>query len=340
MACAFDVPRVAVCIENDMQLKPPGKKCARAGLPHLPGGLQRSYSSPMALTCPGGWMDQHQQLMGSRGREYKDRQRATSTQSSAMATGEWGARAATIRPGTGVQTIAAPGGGHTQGARHLRPHTQVHEFSATGDRPRSSSSQARYRTGAHGFSYGGDSRHYNREKHGWHDPRGQAEALRLANPRETGSHAWHSRKARDHVGYGDDGVVNLGDIQVTATSGDGPTWFLGPKTVPGPFSTTQVPVRRCPQLSMTSDGKIVIQAKTYKQGPNLDVIETLHDGPHPPTPRRMVDRPQNWQEKIKANHPARRNNLKHGGCQTVQTHMPTSRHKTTETYDNGLRRLY
>merc|ERR1740138_669124 len=115
-------------------------------------------------------------------------------------------------------------------------------FTAMGDRPRTGVS-ARWQTGAHGFSYG-DPRAYNHERHGWHDPRGQSETMRLKHPPNEGSWAWHMRKARDHVGYGDDGVVNWGDVQVTAVSGDGPDWFVGTRTVPGPFNTKYVPVRR------------------------------------------------------------------------------------------------
>merc|ERR1712151_369600 len=77
-------------------------------------------------------------------------------------------------------------------------------------------------------------------------------------------------------GYGDDGMVNWGDIQTTAVSGDGPDWFVGSRTVAGPLSTKTVPVRRHPYCNI--EGKqMLIRGKTFETGPHLESFEPLHD---------------------------------------------------------------
>ena len=66
---------------------------------------------------------------------------------------------------------------------------------------------------------------------------------------------WILNKAKNHTGYGFDGRVNPGEVQVTAISGDTPEWFLGPRTFEGPFHCKSVPVRRCPDVNFTVLGK-------------------------------------------------------------------------------------
>merc|ERR550525_881988 len=68
---------------------------------------------------------------------------------------------------------------------------------------------------------------YDSRKHGWYHPQGQLEHARLADPSEHGSWAWMARKARDHTGYGDNGIVSSGDTQCSAVSEDAPHWFIG-----------------------------------------------------------------------------------------------------------------
>lgn len=173
-------------------------------------------------------------------------------------------------------------------------------------------------TGAMGYST------YNPEKHGWHDPRGQMEHTRLCDPPQGRSWAWDMRKSRNHIGYGN-GMIEWGDVQCTAVSGDGPDWFVGTKTNPGPFTTKTVPVRRCPHVHI--EGKDMrIRGKTYDHPENLQIVETMHETNHPP------DKP-----KRKAKHDpmytanrARGCSLIHGGCQTKPDPMPLSRHVCRE----------
>jgi len=274
-------------------------------------------------------MDDHQRMMNTR-TPLKETMRSSSQ-----------SFRGTLRAGEPVPTISAPAGGRTQGARELRPKKtrDYNDLTATGDRP---GKMPQWETGAEGFRYCADNRSYNAARHGWHHPLGQAESLRLADPSQSGSWRWTMTKARDHNGYGDDGQVEKRDVQVTAVSGDGPQWFLGPKTAPGPFHTKYVPVKRCPMNWI--DGKeMKIRGKSYKQGPCLNIIETLHDTPEPPE----VVRPpkvETWKTKLTdpAHHVARKNNLIYGGCQTRDhvSAFPQSRMRFEETYDHGLCRRF
>eukprot|EP00928_Gymnodinium_smaydae_P064101 TRINITY_DN47517_c0_g1_i1.p2 TRINITY_DN47517_c0_g1~~TRINITY_DN47517_c0_g1_i1.p2 ORF type:complete len:338 (+),score=51.41 TRINITY_DN47517_c0_g1_i1:200-1213(+) len=335
-AAGFDVPRVKVNHETDMALKPAGKKCHAMGLPRLPGGMSRSYSCPKVLSCPGGWLHHTLQEADGRRSAYQNRMRETATLSDSMARGEFGRQHATIRASTSHGAI--PAGGRTQGAKHYLQPNSVAGHPAAGDRPRSSARHA----GGEGFRYCSDSRAYNHARFGWHDPRGQAEAARLAEPSEPGSWAWTMRKARDHVGYGDDGVVNQGDVQITAISGDGPDWFIGTRTQPGPLNTKIVPVRRCPHVSIEGN-KVMVRAKTYNQGMALDVLETTHDGPDVPPVQKA---PPNktvahfLSQKVMQEHPAKKNNFYHGGCQIHAPQFPPTRHRFLEQYENALRRPF
>lgn len=188
----------------------------------------------------------------------------------------------------------ATGGGRTHGARHLMP------ASDSG---------------------------YDPTKHDWCDPRGQAEQVRLRAENQIGSHAWLMRKAKDHVGYGVDGRVNMGEVQGTAVSGDAPTWFLGPRTAPGPFGTRKVPVSRCPDVLVCADGTLRYRSKTFKAGEGLSTIESYHDSAVPP-PRSAPKVIENFQTKAlreSMHNPARGCNLVHGGCQQLPPRHPKSR---------------
>jgi len=240
--------RVKISKETDMRLKPSGKRCAPAGMPNLPGGMMRCHSMPGAiLTCPTGWLAEDGARRDLRGRQHVETLRATSAHSASLHDGTWSALEGTIRPNT-VALERCAGGGRTQGARSMRPMTEgaVHRGM------------------------------YDSRFHGWHDPRGQLEATRLNEPVQPRSWAWTMRKARDHLGYGADGMVSTGDVQGTAVSGDNPDWFVGTRTVPGPFSTKTVPVKRCPFVHI--EGKQVrVRAKSFNQGDYLDCNETMHD---------------------------------------------------------------
>lgn len=158
---------------------------------------------------------------------------------------------------------------------------------------------------------------YDPRKHGWHDPRGQAENTRLCDPPAARSHAWNSRKARDHIGYGEDGMVSWGDIQSTAVSQDGPTWFVGTRTVPGPFSTKTVPVRRCPLVHL--DGQTVrARGKTYEHAGNLRTVETLHASNDVPIKTKK--------KAVQDFNPAMYHSMINGGCQIKERPFPLSSH--------------
>merc|ERR1712039_1163306 len=191
-----------------------------------------------------------------------------------------------------------PAGGRTQGARHLRPS--------------SSASSIRY----------------DSTKHHWYHPNGLAETQRLVEPSDHASWAWTMRKARDHVGYGDDGVVNWGDVQTTAVSADMPDWLVGPRTLPGPRGTRKCPVRRCPVVNI--DGKQMrTRAKTYKQGPHLETIETLHEGPQPRSSARPVPKknPLTYENRAVVCH------IDHGGCQVKPDPTSPSAFITYDMFD-------
>lgn len=275
------VPKVTVSRENDMRLRPAGKMCAPAGLPNLPGGLMRAHSQPqMVLTCPGGWFHHHQEHKASLGREFRDRQRATLSHNGNVVNGIAGDATASLRPAS--STAALPGGGKKQGVRQL-------QLSAEKDLLAE----------------------YDARRHGWPDPRAQAERNRQADPTQPGSWSWQIGKATNHNGYGIDGRVDKSDIQITAVSGDAPGWFTGTRDLPGPYGTRKNPVRRHPQV--TIEGREVkVRAKTYLIGNDMTTIEQRHDRPTPPTPV------QQNRYSYKTDHRGEQCHLEMGGCQFKQ----------------------
>jgi len=306
----FDTgPKVSIGKEMDMKLRPPGKRCAAAGLPNLPGGMMRCHSMPgRALTCPSGWLAEEVQRSHHQSAQRRETLRCTSANSHSMHTGTWSDLTSSIRPST-VAVERCPGGGRTQGARTMRPMTE----------------------GA--MAYGD----YNPAHHGWHDPRGQMEQTRLADCGPN-SWAWTMRKARDHTGFGDDGMVSWGDVQGTAVSGDGPEWFVGTKTVIGPLSTKTVPVRRHPFVHI--EGKNMrYRGKTYERGNHLTCHEEMHETNNAPILKRRQNRaddgpPDNiiaeCSRAMEAPNKAKYCSLIHGGCQTKPNPYPLSRHVIRE----------
>jgi hypothetical protein len=290
-------PKVAINKQNDMALKPAGKRCAAAGLPNLPGGVMRCHSMPgRALTCPSGWLAEELSRCRHQSNQHQETLRATSSQAHSVHNGSWPDLQSSLRPNT-VAVERVPGGGRTQGARSMRPMTEG------------------------SMSYA----EFDPAKHGWHDPRGQMEQTRLCDPSQGRSWAWTMRKARDHTGYGIEGMPTHGDIQGTAVSGDGPDWFVGPKTVTGPFSTKTVPTRRCPVAQI--DGQTMrLRGKTYEHPGNLQITETLHDGNKVPEKSRRA-RPAH---PMDAFNKAKHCSLIHGGCQTKPEQMFLSRHVIRE----------
>jgi hypothetical protein len=119
--------------------------------------------------------------------------------------------------------------------------------------------------------------------------------------------------------------VGQGDTQGTAVSGDGPDWFIGTRTTVGPFSTKTVPVRRCPYTHIEGQ-KVRVRGRTYSQGDNLDIRETMHETNKVPEKVRRKP-PKNPMEMPNK---ARYCSLIHGGCQTKPTPVPLSQHVTAE----------
>lgn len=310
--------KVQVCVDNDLKLNPPGKMCAPAGTKHLPGGMQRSQSNPnRAMVCPGGPSDLEQRRLGARNRRYQDDMRSTWTLNSSISSGSWDDASLTIRPTTSTSD-PMPGGGRKQGAViDVRPSS----------------------TGTIG---------YNPAKHSWCHPLGRAEYARLGGltskpTTEPGSWAWTCLKARDHNGYGDDGMVTWGDVQNTVVSEDAPAWLVGTRSCPGPCGTKKFPVRRCPLVTLEGH-EVRVQAKTYKQGPYLDTMEILHDSAVPPAVVRA--RAQAPRKKYPLDgcdfNQAKMNNFEYsgmaGGCQTKNPAFPPSAMVTFETHDPRVRR--
>lgn len=292
--------KVIVSNDNDLLLNPPGKICAPMGIPHRSGGLLRSQSQPnMAMTCPTGWAAHDQKVIASRGREFKEKRRQAAMMSHSLSSGVWAELDATMRPVTSAATLSSlPGGGRTQGSRVLRSAGSLDD--------------------------------YDPSKHGWYHPLGQLERQRLADTNEQGSWVWTMGKARDHIGYGTDGVVDGGDVQPTAVSADAPQWLIGTRTLAGPFSTKTVPVRRCPRIDIEGR-EMKVRARTYIQGEGLSAIEVLGDSSKPPTPAKVKPRLNPAQILINQ---AKLNNLIHGGCNArpeVNT-FPRSAHITYESH--------
>mmetsp|Transcript_41785 Transcript_41785/g.120710 ORF Transcript_41785/g.120710 Transcript_41785/m.120710 type:complete len:307 (-) Transcript_41785:82-1002(-) len=288
--------KVTVCFETDALLNPAGKKCHPMGLPNLPGGLSRCHSMPNAvLSCPGGWLEHDRQRQAARSSEHQERQRETMRMRHTVGSGAWAEASTHLRSSSASSRLGLPGGGATQGPKVMRPHSNSAE--------------------------------YDPAKHGWYHPAGQAELARLRDQRQPGSWASVMFKARDHGGYGDDGLVDYRDVQVTAVSGDAPAWFTGTRTLPGPRSTKAVPVRRCPFVQI--EGKNVkVQARTYKMGDAMCTLETFHDRSAPPTPVPVIRAPRHDDMENKA----KRCNLEFGGCQTRPVVLPSSNHVTHEAF--------
>lgn len=279
-----------------MKLRPAGKRCAAAGLPNLPGGMMRCHSMPgRALTCPSGWLAEELRRSHHRSHQHRETLRATSAHAAILHDGSCAELHSTLRPST-VAVERCPGGGRTQGARTMRPMTEGAVSYAT----------------------------YNPEKHGWHDPRGQLESTRLNEPSCGKSWAWTMRKAQDHIGYGN-GPVGWGDIQGTAVSGDNPDWFVGTRTVPGPFSTKTVPVRRCPFVHIEGQN-MRVRSKSYEQGQHLNTNETMH------ATHKVLEKqkPKKFINPLELVNRAKLCSLRHGGCQAQPENLPLSNHVSKE----------
>jgi len=205
------------------------------------------------MTSGGTWLDHERGRIASRGREFRSRQASTIAADESVTGSAWAEITAHLRPSSSSSQASAAGGG---GGGRLGGTAVI--------RPQSSAE-------------------YDMSKHGWYHPYGQAEQLKLREQSQPGSWGWTMLKARDHIGYGVDGIVDHRDSQVTAITRDAPDWFVGTRRVAGPLHTKSVPVERCPMVEV--EGKEVkVRAKTYARGDGLCTLETLHDRSTPPTP--------------------------------------------------------
>mmetsp|Transcript_11057 Transcript_11057/g.25312 ORF Transcript_11057/g.25312 Transcript_11057/m.25312 type:complete len:338 (+) Transcript_11057:55-1068(+) len=303
-------PRVEVSARTDLQLCPPGKRCARAGLPHLPGGLQRSHSNPgVVLASPGCALFEEQCSRAEARLHHTRSVKEVAKRTHDMTTGS-------------VMTLTAP----RASSSGVKPEGLSASAAMNGTLDLSSLSAAEVAQAFHGY----DSR-----KHGWHVPSGHAEQTRLLDPGEQGSWAWTMRKARDHIGYGDiaNPNVNRSDFQGTAISGDAPDWFIGTRTLDAPFSTKTVPARRCPRV--TIEGKeMKVRAKTFKQGEGLSTTVTIHDSSRPPTPTKREDPRPKWMiaadvQRLETPRP-KRSHLEGSGGRVRSERLPVSNFATKD----------
>jgi len=196
----------------------------------------------------------------------------------------------------------------------------------TGPRPGSSSALTSAGATATATGRGGA---FDPAKHGWYDTRhGRSASQRRCYDADVpGSYPWLMLKAKNHSGYGRDGRVNVGEVQGTAVSEDAPSWFIGSRTVPGPFSTKKHPIRRCPDVVIEGQGPLKLKSKTFRQGPGLEIIETLHNSsiPPAPTPRVVPNTYQNRARRDELDVPARHSHL-YGGCVPRQVTFPRNGH--------------
>merc|ERR1719198_1923799 len=112
-----------------------------------------------------------------------------------------------------------------------------------------------------------------------------------------GSWTWTMNKARNHIGAGINGTMDSSDVSSTMVSADSPDWFVGLRTLDGPFNCKAVPVRRCPKNYI--EGKqLRVRARTYEQGENMDITEHLQETSRVPTPASRRKEPD-WKKDFK-----------------------------------------
>lgn len=225
-----------------------------------------------------------------------------------------------------LAAIQLPGGGRTQGA--VVPHSHY--------RSQSGAELSMARTS------------YDASKHGWYDPRGMTESRRLGSMERLsdgsaipGSWTWTMHKARNHIGAGTNGTMDSSDVCSTMVSGDSPSWFLGLRTVDGPFNCAAVPVRRCPKNYI--EGKVLrVRGRLYEQGDCLDITEHLQDNSRAPTPegrRPRIVEPA-WRQEFKGYQrdgraASRPGTLVHGGCSIPAQKTYVNNVVQRERYDPG-----
>lgn len=188
---------------------------------------------------------------------------------------------------------------------------------------------------------------YHPSVHGWHLPEGAAQSQHLASEKRLhdgaaipGTWTWMIHKARNHIGAGNKGVLGKGDLCSTMVSGDTPEWFVGLRTVHGPFSCNAVPVRRCPKNYI--DGKkFSVRAQSYKQGDCLDITNQVEDTSRIPSPAlSRCGKEPHWKKdfcgyQVNGRAAQKPSDLVGGGCQIRAGPALSCKVVTHERFDPG-----
>uniref|UniRef100_A0A7S1W383 Uncharacterized protein n=1 Tax=Alexandrium catenella TaxID=2925 RepID=A0A7S1W383_ALECA len=292
------VPKVEVSAQMDMQFNASGKVCGPMHMPWPAGmrssshiaGLRGSGSEPV-IAGPGTALESECQRRSERGQEFRERLRKTASTLGGSCPPWAEITVPASRPSSSSSAYAA--GMRSLGTLHSRP-------ISTGF------IDCSHRSGNTGIPTGT----YNPAKHTWAHPLARSEKKRQTAPAgEPGSWSWTMHKAKDHLGFGPNGVVDRRDGVTCAVSEDTPAWFVGTRTHAGPMSTKTVPVRRAPRLELQSGG-LKVMSRTFQRGDDLSCTTTLHDRPTPPTPSQRHSRSGDH-----THHQARQAHLEFGGCQ-------------------------
>jgi len=188
---------------------------------------------------------------------------------------------------------------------------------------------------------------YHPSVHGWHLPQGTAQSHHLATDKRLQDGAaipdtwtWTIQKARDHIGAGNKGVLGRGDICSTMVSGDTPDWFVGLRTVDGPFSCKAVPVQRCPKHYIEGQ-KLCVRAQTYKQGDSLNITNHLEETSRLPSPFVSRDgKEPHWRKdfrgyQVNGRAASKPSDLVGGSCQIRAGPSLSCKMITRERFDPG-----
>jgi hypothetical protein len=189
---------------------------------------------------------------------------------------------------------------------------------------------------------------YRPSVHGWHLPEGTTQSNFLATDMRLhdgaaipGTWTWNIHKARNHIGAGNKGVIGKGDVCGTMVSGDTPGWFVGLRTVQGPFNCKAVPVWRCPRNYIEGQN-LCVRAQRYEQGDHLDITAHLEETSRMPTPviSRGGGNEPHWRKDFKGYQRNGRaaekpSDLVGGGCQIRAGPQISCKVITRERFDPG-----
>jgi hypothetical protein len=263
-ATGLKVPKVEVERWKEALLTLDGKRCAPAGLKHLPGTTGRSMSTGV-LAGPGTTAQTLRRQNSSRHRREESRRRKQIRRNPAQA--PWNDPCFTSSaPGTPTDAVG-------------RPSTSPC-ISVPGQATESSETKLEVPLGKGGYIHGSkimepDPIGYDPVKHGWYHPKGRAvqAKLKASGPEEYGSWEWDIRKAKDHIGF-PARDVGRGHVIKTHVSNAGPDWFLSVKMDRAPNGGSRLPA--CAIKSDTTkpqESVLCMKSRIFEKGPNLSVRE-------------------------------------------------------------------